>query len=261
MRLINQSIDHMCCYYSINSRHFASHQLTCTAQYRGTWYYPETLAAGRRARGPAPVASRPGPRWRSSCSQHDGRSCSWLAEQRAGPARRRAPCRRRNPCFSSCSWQWGPSFGGSENLAAPRFLFGSLEEKKHVKSTDEFSFKNLINFESSYPKKLTEIERFKPSNVERMGKAKIRRTESAIFNRRDKKNSRFSHVSPVTWLDFNSNVSFSDKIAVIRTGARKAVLPSIASITPLNLNFRTAPSLMDGLFDWSIGWLIVWLIN
>ena len=38
---------------------------------------------------------------------------------------------------------------------------------------------------------------------------------------------RFSHASPVTWLDFNSNVSFSNVIAVIRTGACKASLPTM----------------------------------
>ena len=39
--------------------------------------------------------------------------------------------------------------------------------------------------------------------------------------------SRFSHVSPITWLDFNSSVSFSNGIAVTRTSVCKAVLPTI----------------------------------
>ena len=84
------------------------------------------------------------------------------------------------------------------------------------------------------------------------------------------KYSGFFHISPVTWLDFNSNVSFSIVIALIRTGVRQAVLLTLHCCSFYYIadfkipNFSTVMLhcfLLNGLITWLIDWLIGRLID
>ena len=82
------------------------------------------------------------------------------------------------------------------------------------------------------------------------------------FNVSNSLYSRFSHISPFTWLDSNSSVSFSNVIAVIRTGVRNTT--SAQPVLWLSngmryLKYREISVMPHRFFLDSIDRLIVWL--